>query len=174
MSIDVEASGPTPATGCLLAIGACLVDRPDVAIYLEVQPPPDAPWDAAAARIHGLDRGRLEREGLPPAAAAVELERWLLDAVGDASPVFVGLNAGFDWMFVADLLWRELGRNPFGHAPLDLKAVYLGRDRVARWAATSKVDITERYPVVARHTHHALDDARMQAELARQLLDRPG
>ncbi|MBX3031757.1 MAG: 3'-5' exonuclease [Chloroflexi bacterium] len=173
VSIDIEASGPTPANGALLAIGACLVERPEAALYLELQPPADAPWDPDAARIHRLDRARLEREGLPPAEAAARLERWLHDVAGDATPVFVGLNAGFDWMFIADLVWRELGHNPFGHAPLDLKALYMGRDHVTRWAATGKGDITQRYPVTSRHTHHALEDARMQAELARQLFDRP-
>ena len=28
-------------------------------------------------------------------------------------PVFVGFNATFDWMFVADYLWRFAGRDPF-------------------------------------------------------------
>ncbi len=173
MSVDIEASGPTPATGALLALGACLVERPVEALYLELRPAPDAPWDVAAARVHRLSRDLLLRDGLPPAEAAARLGSWLDHVAAGSVPVFVGLNAGFDWMFVADLLWRELGRNPFGHAPLDLKALYMGRARVDRWAATGKHDITRRYPVTARHTHHALEDARMQAELARRLLGLP-
>ena len=92
---------------------------------------------------------------------------------GMGEPVFVGFNAPFDWMFVADYCWRFLGRNPFGHAALDLKSLYMGRDGVSSWAATGKGAVAARYPVDEPHTHQALDDARMQAALARRLLHDP-
>ena len=43
-----------------------------------------------------------------------------------ALPVFVSYNAPFDWMFVHDAFIRALGRNPFGHTALDIRAVYMG------------------------------------------------
>ena len=101
-----------------------------------------------------------------------DLARWVDEVGGAGRPVFVGFNAPFDWMFVADYCWRFLGRNPFGYAALDLKALYMGRDGIDRWASTGKADVTRRYPVTEPHTHHALDDARMQAALARRLLHR--
>jgi DNA polymerase III epsilon subunit-like protein len=171
--VDVETSGPSPSVASLLAVGACLVADPSVGLYLELRPDPDRGWDDAAAAIHGLDRERLEREGLTPADAMTRLVAWLGEVAADARPVFVGLNAAFDWMFVADALWRTVGRNPFGIAPLDLKALYMGRDGVREWARTSRTQITRRYPVERPHTHHALDDARSQAELARRLLRDP-
>jgi ribonuclease T len=173
ISVDVETSGPTPSTGSLLAIGACLVERPEQGIELLFRPDPELPWDVEAEAVHGFDRERLLRDGLDPAQAMVDFETWLQQVVPDGSrPIFVALNAPFDWMFVADVAWRHLGRNPFGVSALDLKAVYLGRhlDEVDRWRDTSRVRMLERYPVALPHTHHALDDAREQAAICRAIL----
>jgi DNA polymerase III epsilon subunit-like protein len=173
ISVDIEASGPSPSVASLLSVGACLVDDPSEAIYLELRPGPDRMWDDAAASVHRLDRDRLEQEGLPLGDAMQRLVAWVDHVAHGRRSVFVGLNAGFDWMFVADALWRTVGRNPFGIAPLDLKALYMGRDGVATWSRTTRRDITARYPVDEPHTHNALDDARHQAVLARRLLRDP-
>jgi DNA polymerase III epsilon subunit-like protein len=173
VSVDVETSGPSPSVASLLAVGACLVDDPAEAIYLELRPEDDRGWDEAAAAVHGLDRDVLRRDGLTPIDAMTRLVAWLERVSDGRRCVFVGLNAGFDWMFVADALWRTVGRNPFGIAPLDLKALYMGRDDVGSWARTTRGDMTRRYPVSEPHTHNALDDARAQAALARRLLRDP-
>lgn len=173
MSVDVETSGPSPSVASLLSIGACLVDDPATSIYLELRPEADRAWDGGAAAVHGLDRGRLEREGLPLADAMGRFAGWLDAVAMGGRCVFVGLNAAFDWMFVSDALWRTVGRNPFGHAPLDLKALYMGRDGIDAWARTTRRDMLRRYPVSEPLTHHALDDARSQAAIARRLLHDP-
>ena len=173
VSVDVETSGPTPHTGSLLSIGACLVEDPGQGIELLLQPDPDLPWAEDAAVIHGLDRGVLDRDGLLPAAAMAAFDAWLASVVpAGARPVMAALNAPFDWMFVADAFWRYLGRNPFGSSALDLKALYLGRhlDTVRQWAGTSRLAMLERYPVDLPHTHHALADAREQAAILRGIL----
>ena len=171
ISVDVEASGPSPSTGSLLSIGACLVDDLEDSFYRELQPIPDLPWDRAAERIHGLSRTRLAEQGLAPAVAMADLVGWVERVAPEGTmPVFVGFNAPFDWMFVADYLHRFVGRNPFGYAALDLKAVFLGRHGIARWAETTKEYVRAVHPVDLPHTHNALDDARFQAMLARQLL----
>ncbi len=173
ISVDVETSGPTPATGSLLAIGACLVQCPEEAIELLLRPDPELPWDTDAEAIHGLGRDDLLRDGLAPAVALATFEVWLGRVVPPgARPIFVALNAPFDWMFVADAAWRHLGRNPFGVSALDLKALYMGRhlDDVDQWRDTSRVRMLERYPIELPHTHHALDDAREQAAICRALL----
>jgi DNA polymerase III epsilon subunit-like protein len=172
ISVDTETSGPTPATGSLLAIGACLVDDPAEGIELLLRPDAARPWDAQAASIHGLDRETLLRDGLAPREAMERLATWLERVVPAASrPVMVALNAPFDWMFVADACWTHLGRNPFGPSALDIKALYLGRhlDELERWADTARVRMLERYPVALPHTHRALDDAREQALLCRAI-----
>jgi DNA polymerase III epsilon subunit-like protein len=173
ISVDVEASGASPSTGSLLSIGACLVDDPSVGIYLELKPDPHLPWSAEAERVHGLAAATLERDGLDPADAMSRLETWVLEVAGDGWPVFVGFNAPFDWMFVADAFWRYLGRNPFGISALDLKSLYMGRDGIARWDETRKVNIEERLGIRFEHSHNALHDARDQARLAQSLLQRP-
>jgi DNA polymerase III epsilon subunit-like protein len=91
---------------------------------------------------------------------------------GRRRPIFVGFNAPFDWMFVADYLWRFVGRNPFGISALDLKSVYLGRcwGEVRRWSETSSDAIVKRYGITTPHTHAPLDDALEQAEICRALL----
>lgn len=172
VSLDIEASGPSPATGSLLSIGACLVFDPARAIYLELKPSADLPWEPEAERIHGLDRDRLLREGLEPADAMGQLEAWLAEVCVGRQPVFVGFNSPYDWMFLADYFWRHLGRNPFGVAALDLKSYYMGREAIASWSETRRINIDAHYGLDPDHTHHALEDARGQARLARLLLDR--
>lgn len=173
ISVDIEASGPSPNTGSLLSIGACPVDDPSVGLYLELKPLPEMPWSPEAERVHGLDRDRLEREGLEPADAMARLDAWLSETCGARQPIFVGFNAPFDWMFVADYFWRFLGRNPFGISALDLKSYYMGREAIEEWEQTRRVYLDRRYDLAADHNHHALDDARGQARLAQVLLRRP-
>ena len=170
VSVDIEASGPSPSQGSMLSIGACLVDDPEVGLYLELKPLPDRPWQDEAEQIHGLKRDRLEKEGVEPAAALRDLESWLGQHCAGRKPVFVGFNAPFDWMFVADYFWRYLGRNPFGISALDLKSYYMAREGVDAWEQTRKVHVSARLGLDPNHSHHALDDARSQARLARVLL----
>ena len=170
ISVDVEASGPSPSTGSLIAIGACPVDDATNGFYAELTPVPGTPWHADAESVHGLSQTYLALNGSEPVTAMARFAEWIAAAAGDARPVMAGFNAAFDWMFVADYFHRYLGRNPFGVSALDLKAVYLGRFHVRRWSETTKHHVTSRLPVALPHTHNALDDARMQAELARALL----
>lgn len=170
ISVDIEASGDSPSNGSLLSIGACLVDDPSVGIYLELKPVPDLPWSDEAEGVHKLTRDHLERNGLDPADAMGQLDEWVRDQAQGRWPVFVGFNAGFDWMFVVDAFWRYLGRNPFGIAALDLKSLYMGSHGVTRWGQTRKVHIERRLGVHFEHSHNALEDARDQARLAQVLL----
>lgn len=172
ISVDVETSGQSPAVGSLLAVGACLVTDPSVGLYLELRPAPDRPWSAEAEQVHGLDRGRLEHDGLDPADAMRQMADWLDHVAAGGTPIFVGFNAPFDWMFVADYCWRHLGRNPFGVSALDLKSYYMGRDRLERWEETRRIHIDERLGLDADHSHNALADAQGQARLAQILFTR--
>jgi DNA polymerase III epsilon subunit-like protein len=173
VSVDVEASGPSPSTASLIAIGACRVDRPDEGFYRELRPVAGLTWADSAQAVHGLSREHLEAHGVEPRVAMADFAAWLDEVSDGGQPIFVGFNAPFDWMFVADYFHRFLGRNPFGVSALDLKAVYLGRFGVRRWSDTTKRHVLGDVGGSLAHTHHALDDARMQAQLARRLLDRP-
>jgi len=168
VSVDVEASGPAPGRYSLLSLGACLVDDPARTFYAELQPLVEAAT-AEAMAVHNLDLATLKRDGLPPAEAMKRFEAWLKAVVPDgALPVFVGFNAAFDWMFVADYFDRFLGRNPFGHTALDLKAYYMGLTGGA-WSDTTKRALAVRYPDHPELTHNALQDAIDQAALFRRM-----
>jgi DNA polymerase III epsilon subunit-like protein len=170
ISVDIEAAGPSPSTGSLLSIGACLLDDPNVGFYVELRPIENHAWDYDAEAVHGLARERLAREGLEPAAAMAEFARWIDDAAGGRRPIFVGFNAPFDWMFVADYFWRYLGHNPFGISALDLKSYFMAREGVTEWERTRRAYVDEALRIDPDHTHHALEDARGQARLAKVLL----
>lgn len=170
ISVDIEASGDSPSNGSLLSIGACLVDDPSVGIYLELKPVTDMPWSAEAEGVHKLTREHLERKGLDPAEAMRLLDEWVRASAKGRWPVFVGFNAPFDWMFVADAFWRYLGRNPFGISALDLKSLYMGSHGVSTWEETRKDHIERQLGVRFERTHNALEDARDQARLAQVLL----
>jgi len=168
ISVDVEASGPAPGRYSLLSVGACLVDDPARTFYAELQPVGEAAT-AEAMAVHNLDLERLKRDGLPPAEAMKRFEAWLQAVVpAGALPVFVGFNAAFDWMFVADYFERFLGRNPFGHTALDLKAYFMGLTGSA-WGDTTKRALAGRYPDHPQLTHNALQDALDQAALFRRM-----
>ena len=170
VSVDIEASGPSPSRHSILSIGACLVDDPSRGFYAELQP-----WsreaDAVAMRVHGLSLDDLAARGEEPAVALRRLEEWLVTELDGRAPVFVCHNAAFDWMFVADAFHRYLGRNPFGHAALDTKSFFAGLTGV-EWSATGLERIAAEFGQTGTLPHHALEDARIQARLFAAMLER--
>jgi DNA polymerase III epsilon subunit-like protein len=169
ISVDIEASGPTPGLYSLLAIGACNVANPTRTFYVEVKPT-SMNSQAEAMAVHGLSLDELARHGLDSTEAMVQFEAWTLAQVPEGSaPVFVAYNAPFDWMFIQDAFQRALGRNPFGHAPLDIRALYLGQTGAA-WESIRLNDLFDRYLGGRRLSHNALEDALDQAALLRALL----
>jgi len=156
----------------LLAIGACLVFDPAQRFYVEICPL-NAAAVAEATEAHKLSLERLAVEGVPPAEAMARFADWLKSATPEGkTPLFVGFNAAFDWMFVNDYFHRFLGYNPFGYAPLDVKSFYMGMSG-GRWCETSMHQLVRRYLGGRRPAHHALEDALIQAELFRKLLADP-
>jgi DNA polymerase III epsilon subunit-like protein len=172
ISVDVETSGPTPSSGSLIAIGACLVDRPELTFYRELRPQPGIPWDHGTETAHVLTQRYLDVQGDEPADAIRKFTEWIETVSDGRNPVMVGVNVSFDWMFIADYLQRYVGDNPFGIAPLDLKSLFMGRYGIRRWSDTKKQNMLEHVTVDLPHTHNALDDALMQAQICAQLLER--
>jgi len=169
ISVDIETSGPSPSRHSLLAIGACSVDDPDRTFYVELQPD-GAETDPEAVAISGLSMERLAAEGAEPREAMVRFAEWVESGAGpDCAPLLVALNAPFDWMFVADYFHRYVGRNPFGHSALDMKALYMGLAGVA-WADATLRTMAARYGLTAKLPHHALEDAVIQANVFRRIL----
>jgi DNA polymerase III epsilon subunit-like protein len=168
ISVDVETAGPNPTEYSLLSIGACLVDDPEAAFYVELKPLSDNAREESLA-VSGLSIERLVEDGIAPADAMARFEAWVVQATPAGSvPVLVAFNAVFDWMFVDTYFQRFLGRNPFGHSALDIKAYYMGMTG-SDWAGTSMRFLSPLYLEGRPLSHNALGDARDQAELFRRM-----
>lgn len=169
ISVDVETAGPVPSLYSMLSIGACLVDDPDCGFYVEIAPEHEA-VSPGALDVTGLTMEGLAATGETPATAMERFAQWVDDVTpAGQKPLFVGFNAPFDWMFVADYFHRHLGRNPFGHVALDVKAYYMGKFGTA-FADSSMSLLSPRYLAGKPLSHNALDDARDQAELFRAIV----
>ena len=172
VSVDVETGGATPADYALLSIGACLVDDPDTTFYVELKPEAKRSTQEAL-EVSKLSLDILEAMGEPPGEAMQHFADWVGEVVpAGCRPVFVGFNAAFDWMFVADYFERYVGRNPFGYTALDIKAFAMGR-LGSTWAETSMRVLGPKYLSGRPLAHHALSDAQDQAALFRALYAEP-
>jgi hypothetical protein len=180
VSVDVEADGPIPGVYSMVSLGAAVAGRHGVdgfvgsdpvaaTFYVELAPISDE-WVPEALAVSGLDRDRLVAEGTPAAEAMAAFTGWIGEVSGDARPVFTAYPASFDWMFVYWYLIRFTGHSPFGHSGcLDLKTLYAARAGVPLTQAV-KGRMPRELLSDRPHTHHALDDAVEQADLAANLL----
>lgn len=169
ISVDIEASGPIPGEYSMLSLGAVSVDDESKQHYVELKPLNEAKVDSEALRMTGLSLSKLLKDGQAPSAAMQAFAAWVASVVPAGSkPVFVGLNAPFDWSFVNYYFVRFAGSNPFGHAALDIKALYMGVTGCAWSQATARQMVGRLKPKTKGGTHHALEDAIFQAELFRQ------
>ena len=169
VSVDVEASGPFPPTFNMLSLGACLVDD-DRVTFKRLLCPISEGADPRALEVSGLSFEELRRTGTDPTEAMRDFRDWVLVQASEKSPVFVGLNAAFDWAFVNYYLLTYAGSNPFGFAPLDIKAYYAGAAG-AGWMESRSSRMAQRLGAMKRSSHDALDDAVAQAELFRLTRD---
>lgn len=170
ISVDVETSGPIPGEYSLLTIGACLAYKPDVTFSCEIKPISQNAVPAAL-KVSGLSLQNLCQTGLAPADAMAEFATWINKVCGERDkPVFVGLNAPFDWAFVNYYFHKFKGENPFGFTALDIKALYMGKTGCA-WGDTRSSRIADRVSPKTVGDHDALHDAVFQAELFRLIVE---
>jgi DNA polymerase III epsilon subunit-like protein len=167
--VDVETAGPIPGDFSLLSIGACTVFAPESTFYIELKPINEN-LTPESVEVHKLSLPQLMQEGIEPKAALQRFEQWIMNATtAGKQPVFVAFNAPFDWMFINYYFIHFLGRNPFGHAALDIKALFMGQAGVP-WAQTSWRYIEPGFTEKPQLTHHALQDALDQAVLFKKIL----
>lgn len=170
LSVDVETSGPIPGEYSMLTIGACNVDNPEQVFSCELKPL-SLNADPKALEVTGLSLETLATEGLAPEVAMKQFQDWVTEVAGnDSTPIFVGLNAPFDWSFVNYYFHRYLQSNPFGFAALDIKALYMGATG-SSWADTRSSRMAARLHPKSKGDHQALHDAQYQAELFRLIRD---
>ncbi|MEQ1715302.1 MAG: 3'-5' exonuclease [Hyphomicrobium sp.] len=166
ISVDVETSGPIPGEYSMLSIGACLVDN-DKRSFSALLKPVNRNADPKALEVTGLSLDRLDLEGEDPALAMKRFADWVAASTLDGgTPVFVGLNAPFDWSFVNYYFHCFLGSNPFGFTSLDIKAFYMGATGCT-WDETKSSAMARELKPALKSDHDALHDAQYQAELFR-------
>lgn len=169
ISVDVETAGPIPGEYSLLTIGACCVDDDSCTFAAELTPI-NRNADPKALEVTGLSLDILSERGMAPEVAMRNFATWIVETAGEASPVFVGFNAPFDWSFVNYYFHRFTGANPFGFTALDIKALYMGATG-SSWHDTRSSQIAKRLSPTLRGDHDALHDAKYQAELFRLVRD---
>lgn len=165
ISIDVETSGPIPGEFSLLSIGACHVDDEALVFSCELQPINNNA-DPKALEVSGLSLDTLSRTGRPPKEAMVEFAAWIRETIGDdATPIFIGFNAPFDWSFINYYFHKFTGTNPFGFSALDIKAYYMGATG-GSWKETRSSAIESDLKPKKRPDHDALHDAQYPLRLS--------
>lgn len=175
-SADVETDGPIPGPFSMLSYalvyagafdGRTFYRPPDYnrKFYVELKPI-SGQFEQEAMDVNGLNRESLCRNGVDPQIAMTDAADWVRDSAGIWSPVIVAYPLSFDWLW---LYWYFVKYSntgsPFGYSRgFDIKtaiAVKLGR--------TVSSSGRSRLPAAVKskqvHTHHALDDAREQAEI---------
>lgn len=168
--VDVEAAGPNPGDYALLSIGACTLTKAQEVFYIELVPDRQTYKDESMA-VNQLSLDVLSQRGTPPMEAMRRFASWVGDVTPEgSSAVFAAFNAPFDWMFVCDYFHRYLGHNPFGHKALDIKALFMGLKGVP-WAKTSHRHVKQHYLEARDLPHHALEDAIIEAELLKAILN---
>jgi DNA polymerase III epsilon subunit-like protein len=147
----------------MLSLGACVVGGKDDGFYVEIKPLNDNAVPEAL-KVSGFDLAELAKSGDKGEVAMAKLRDWVKKVSGAAKPVFVGFDAGFDWSFVNWYFIHFLGENPFGFAPLDVKAYYMGLIG-CDWEETKSSRVRCEFQPAKQGDHNALTDARAQAEM---------
>lgn len=166
ISVDIETAGPIVGEHSMLTIGACLAYTPGTEFSVMLKPISDKAVKEAL-EVSGLSLEQAKKDGLEPAEAMSTFAIWVANNVPeDSTPVFVGLNAPFDWSFVNYYFLNYLRENPFGFTALDIKALFMGATGCS-WYDTRSSSIAKRVHPILKGDHDALHDARYQAELFR-------
>jgi hypothetical protein len=176
-SADVETDGPIPGPFSLLSfalVRAGTFDGENYTrergtsrhhFYCELKPISDQ-FQTQALEVNGLDRMRLQREGLEPAIAMSRAASWIKVTAGECRPVLVAYPLSFDWSW---LYWYftmfSNDGSPFSYSQcFDLKTAYaIKAHRTISQSSRSK--LLPQLQARSLHTHNALDDAIEQAEI---------
>lgn len=180
-SVDIETDGEAPGVSSMLSIGVVAIDpttlEPCGEFYGTLKRLPDATpntrtmewwdqfpeqWAATRAnkgepqevmqRLHDfvIDMGKL-------------VKRKYLWETGP-TPIFVADPGGFDFSFVFMYLHKFLGESIFGFSVMCLQTYAMALLDIEFRPAGSKKNWLPEWVSPLPHTHHALEDARSQAD----------
>ncbi len=175
-SADVETDGPIPGPFSMLSFALVYAgrfdgktftkaDAFDTAIYKELQPISDQ-YEPEALQVNGLDRERLKREGGKPEAVMTEVTKWVRSITGAGRPVLVAYPLSFDWTWLYWYFIRySCEGSPFSYSScFDLKTAFAVKADIPI-ARAGRKQLFPNLRSFREHTHHALDDAKEQAEI---------
>jgi hypothetical protein len=183
-SVDIETDGPIPGPYSLLSFAIVEAgslaegrfSRPKgepASLYLELQPI-SAEFQVEALQVNGLDRERLVREGREPAEAMRQAAEWIASRAGHGEPVLVAYPLSFDWSWLYWYFVRFTGGSPFRHSRcFDMKTALAVKGKRGI-AESGHRNLPAKLRSDRPHTHHALDDARAQAEVFANLMEWDG
>ena len=159
---DIETDGPVAARHSMLSLGsaAYTADKQLVATFsanLEQVPgfstdPQTMAWWATQPAAWTACRSNCET----PSLVMARYVAWLGNLPG--RPVFVAYPAAFDFPFVSWYLAQYVGKNPFGHAVIDIKSYAMAVLRKP-YRQCGKQSMPAGWFDPVPHTHIALDDA---------------
>ncbi len=175
-SADVETDGPIPGPYSILSFSLVFAGsydgrmfrRPtayDKIFYAELRPISDL-YEPEALRVNGLDRNKLLREGLSPAAAMGAAASWVRQVSAGGEPVLVAYPLSFDWtwLYWYFIKFSESG-SPFGYSKcFDVKTAVAVRTGLPV-SESGRLRLPGELRSSHKHTHHAVDDAIAQAEI---------
>jgi hypothetical protein len=186
ISVDIEASGPTPANYSMLSFGACIVGEYDKTFYRELKPiSRKFVLEAMQVGCRGLHVGErlpdprrcdpddesfdpmtvlkaLEEHGQDPKQAMSECCDWIIENTKGYQPVLVASPVVFDGGYLYyyfDLAGLE---NPFGYGGKDINSIYQGTKK------NLYSSISDLLP--AGITHNALQDAIDQGKVFERII----
>lgn len=176
-SADVETDGPIPGPFSLLSFALVVAGTFDgqrferangeeaQAFYRELMPISQE-YEPEALMVNGLDRQRLQLDGISPAHAMSEAANWVRLMAQGGRPVLVAYPLSFDWSWLYWYFVRfsDIG-SPFSHSHcFDLKTAFAVKSH-RRIGESSRAKLPFHLQSHWVHSHNALDDAREQAEI---------
>ena len=175
-SVDVETDGPIPGPFSMLSMALVYAGRFDgmrfqraddlnCSFYRELRPI-SADFQPEAMAINRLDRDKLMLEGVVPEVAMAEAAQWVREIAGEGEPVLVAYPLSFDWSWLYWYFVRFAPEgSPFNHSrAFDIKTAFAVKAGIPI-ADAGRSNLTAELRASGTHTHHALDDAKEQAEI---------
>lgn len=175
-STDVETNGPIPGPNSMLSLGSAaylineggghLVDT----FSINLDTLPGASEDPDTMKWWGTQGEAWEacrKECKDPKEAIGSFYAWVKEAssVWEATPVFVGYPATFDFLFIYWYLIKFVGSSPFSFSALDIKSFACAKLKTNFRETTKRNMPKQWFKGLPPHTHLALDDAIEQGAL---------